>query len=170
MAAAFPASTFIGYDFADDAIAAARKEAEAAGLANASFEVRDVRDLPTDAFDLVTAFDAIHDQADPAGVLRGAYDALADGGVFLMVDINASSNLEDNVGNPLATFAFIASTMHCMQVSLALDGAGLGTAWGHQVATTMLEEAGFSGVETHDAPPADPFNLIYVARKAAPSA
>ena len=165
MAAAFPKSTFVGFDLADDAIDAARKEAEAAGLSNATFEVRDVRQLPTDGFDLVTAFDAIHDQADPAGVLRGAYDALSDGGVFLMVDINASSNLEENVGNPMATFAFIASTMHCMQVSLAMDGAGLGTAWGHQLATSMLEEAGFTGVEVHAPPPADPFNLIYVARK-----
>jgi ubiquinone/menaquinone biosynthesis C-methylase UbiE len=170
MAAAFPESTFIGYDFADDAIAAARKEAEAAGLTNASFEVRDVRRLPAESFDLLTAFDAIHDQADPAGVLRGAYEALTDGGVFLMLDINASSHLEENIGNPLATFAYIASTMHCMQVSLALDGAGLGTAWGRQLATTMLEEAGFTGVEVHDPPPNDPFNLIYVARKAGAAA
>ena len=128
--------------------------------------MRDVRELPTDAFDLVTAFDAIHDQADPAGVLRGAYEALIADGVFLMVDINASSNLEENVDNPMATFAYIASTMHCMQVSLAMDGAGLGTAWGHQLATSMLDDAGFTASRRTTAPPGDPFNLIYVARKA----
>jgi ubiquinone/menaquinone biosynthesis C-methylase UbiE len=165
MAKAFPASTFVGFDLADDAIDAARKEAETMGLSNASFEVRDVRQLPTNAFDLVTAFDAIHDQADPAAVLRGAYEALRPNGVFLMVDINASSNLEDNIDNPMVTFAYVASTMHCMQVSLAMDGVGLGTAWGHQLATQMLEVAGFTKVEKHDAPPADPFNLIYVSRK-----
>ena len=165
MAKAFPDSTFVGFDLADDAIAAARKEAESMGLSNATFEVRDVRDLPTGEFDLVTAFDAIHDQADPAGVLSSAHDALVDEGVFLMVDINTSSNLEENIGNPMATFAYIVSTMHCMQVSLAMDGAGLGTAWGHQLAVRMLGDAGFTAVEKHDAPPADPFNLIYVARK-----
>ena len=165
MARAFPASTFVGFDLAGDAIDAARTEAATMGLSNARFEVRDVRQLPTHAFDLVTAFDAIHDQADPAAVLRGAYDALEPPGVFLMVDVNASSHLEDNVGNPMGTFAYVASTMHCMQVSLAMDGAGLGTAWLHQLATKMLEEAGFVDVEKHDAPPADPFNLIYVGRK-----
>ena len=82
-----------------------------------------------------------------------------------MVDINASSNLEDNIGNSMGTFAYVASTMHCMQVSLAIDGVGLGTASGHQLATQMLEEAGFTTVEKHDAPPADPFNLIYVCCK-----
>jgi len=59
----------------------------------------------------------------------------------------------------------VASTMHCMQVSLAMDGIGLGTAWGYQLATQMLRDAGFTTVEKHDAPPADPLNLIYVARK-----
>jgi hypothetical protein len=83
-----------------------------------------------------------------------------------MVDIKASSNLEDNLGNPMSAFFYVASTMHCMQVSLALDGAGLGTVWGKQLATRMLGEAGFVEVSTHDAPPQDPFNLIYVARKA----
>ncbi len=86
----------------------------------------------TAAFDLITAFDAIHDQAKPAVVLANIADALRPDGTFLMVDIRASSNLEENVEHPLATFLYTASTMHCMTVSLALDGDGLGTVWGEQ--------------------------------------
>jgi len=77
LAAAYPASRFTGYDFSEDAIDVARREAQAMGLRNTTFELRDVTDLGEhDRFDLVTAFDAIHDQAHPAQVLTGIADAL----------------------------------------------------------------------------------------------
>jgi SAM-dependent methyltransferase len=118
----------------------------------------------TDAYDVITAFDAIHDQAQPDRVLHNIYQALRPAGVFLMVDIKASSQLEDNIGVPLATYIYTVSTMHCMSVSLAFDGAGLGTAWGRQLALTMLGDAGFTqvGVEEVDT---DPINYYYVATK-----
>src|SRR5438093_4821333 len=79
MARRFPRSTFVGYDLSEDAIAAARQVTPP--LANASFAVQDIARLETPTpFDLVTAFDAIHDQADPAGVLRCIRAALAPGG------------------------------------------------------------------------------------------
>ena len=165
LAQAFPASRFVGYDFAEEAIAAGRREAAAAGLENVRFEVRDVALLDeTAAFDLITAFDAIHDQAKPAVVLANIADALRPDGTFLMVDIRASSNLEDNVEHPLATFLYTASTMHCMTVSLALDGDGLGTVWGEQLATEMLTAAGFASVEIAHVE-ADIANSYYIARK-----
>ncbi len=80
-----------------------------------------------------------------------------------MIDIKASSNVEENVGNPTAPFLYGISVMHCMTVSLAHNGAGLGTVWGEQVARTMLAEAGFTSVEVSDAP--DPLNSVYVCRK-----
>ena len=92
-----PRLPFIGYDIAADAIERARAEAAGWGLTNASFEVCDAARLPTDPpFAAVFAFDAIHDQADPAGVLRRIHDALEPGGVFAMLDIKAASALEDN--------------------------------------------------------------------------
>ena len=160
MAQAFPASTFIGYDIGQDAIESARQEAEESGLNNASFEVQDVRHFPTEPkFDLITAFDAIHDQVDPQGVLNRIRVALASGGTFLMLDIKASSNLEDNIGTSVAPALYSVSVMHCMTVSLAHDGAGLGTVWGEQLARRMLAEAGFTRVETAD--PRDQMNLVY---------
>ena len=97
-------------------------------------------------------------------MLDNIYRALRPGGVFLMVDIKASSQLEDNVGVPLATYLYTVSTMHCMSVSLGLDGDGLGTCWGRQLATSMLADAGFGDVQVREIE-SDPFNYYYVARK-----
>ena len=164
MAREYPKSTFTGYDIAEDAIAMGNAEAKEMGLPNARFEVLDVSKLPSEPkFDLITAFDAIHDQVAPATVLQRAGDALAPDGTFFMIDIKASSNVEENVGNPVAPFLYGISVMHCMTVSLAHDGAGLGTVWGEQLARRMLADAGFTSVEVSDAP--DPLNSIYVCRK-----
>ena len=81
-----------------------------------------------------------------------------------MVDIKASSQLEDNVGVPLATYLYTVSTMHCMSVSLAFGGAGLGTAWGRQLALSMLADAGFTDVRVEEID-TDPINYYYVASR-----
>lgn len=165
MAQAFPASRFVGFDFSAEAIAAGRAEAAAMGLPNAQFEVHDVSTLPTDSpFDVMFAFDAIHDQRDPAAVLRSIHDALVDDGLFVMMDVRGNSALEDNVGNPFAPMLYGISTLHCMPVSLALGGAGLGTMWGEQTACQMLTDAGFIDLEVHPVPD-DPMDSIYLARK-----
>jgi 2-polyprenyl-3-methyl-5-hydroxy-6-metoxy-1,4-benzoquinol methylase len=164
LARAFPASTFVGFDLARDAIAAAGAEAAAYGLRNVRFEERDVATIDeVAAYDVVFAFDAIHDQADPARVLSNVRRSLADDGTFVMVDIKASSHLEDNRGNPVAPLIYGISVLHCMTVSLAYGGAGLGTAWGEQLACEMLKEAGFTSVAVNEVPQ-DPFNLVYVCR------
>ena len=125
----------------------------------------DVRELPLDPpFGAVFAFDAVHDQADPAGVLARVHAALEPGGVFVMVDIKAATELAGNVGNPLAPWLYGVSTLHCLTVSLAQDGAGLGTVWGEERAREMLGDAGFVDVAVHDVPD-DPFNSVYVAHK-----
>lgn len=165
MAQAFPASRFTGYDFSEQAIRTARAEAERLGLANVCFEVVDVATLDIEAgFDAVTAFDAIHDQAHPATVLSNIHRALRPGGVFLLVDIKASSNVEDNIDLPWGSYLYAISTVHCMSVSLGLGGDGLGTVWGGQLALSMLGDAGFGDVAAKDVE-ADLFNAYYVATK-----
>jgi 2-polyprenyl-3-methyl-5-hydroxy-6-metoxy-1,4-benzoquinol methylase len=165
MASAFPASRFTGIDFSDEGLGVGRAEAKRLGLTNATFVAKDVAALDSaQTYDVITVFDAIHDQAQPARVLENIYDALRPGGTLLMVDIKASSRLEDNVGVPLASYLYTVSTMHCMSVSLGLDGAGLGTCWGHQLATSMLADAGFTQVSIREIE-SDPFNNYYIARK-----
>ena len=164
LARAYPRSTFVGYDFSTEAVEAARREAEAWGLGNTRFEVLDVATLAeVAAFDLITTFDAVHDQAHPATVLANVRRALRPDGTYLMVDIQASSNLEDNLGLPWASFLYAVSTVHCMSVSLGQGGDGLGTVWGVQTAQRMLRDAGFSEVVVHELEE-DPFNAYFVAR------
>jgi SAM-dependent methyltransferase len=165
LARAFPRSHFVGYDLSTDAIEQARCEAAAYGLGNVQFEVLDVVALPTSPpLGAVFAFDSIHDQVDPAGVLARAFAALEPGGVFVMMDIKAHSALQDNLDNPFAPLLYAVSTLHCMTVSLAGGGAALGTVWGEELARSMLSSAGFVDVEVSDVPD-DPLDALYVARK-----
>lgn len=164
LAREFPESTFVGYDFSEEALAAGRAEAAAWGLTNVRFATQDAATLDAEAaYDLITAFDTIHDQAHPARVLERIRRALRSDGTFLMVDINASSNLEENDELPWASLLYMISTVHCMSVSLGQGGDGLGTVWGRQTAERMVREAGFGEVTVHDVE-ADPFNAYYVAR------
>jgi 2-polyprenyl-3-methyl-5-hydroxy-6-metoxy-1,4-benzoquinol methylase len=165
LAAEFPDSSFVGYDLCADAIAAAQAEANRRRLKNVQFEVCDVSKLSDrEQFDLITAFDAIHDQAQPDVVLRAIAAALRTEGTLLMQDILSSSHLEQNLDNPIAAFLYTISTMHCMTVSLAQDGAGLGTCWGRELAENMLHDAGFRDI-TVEKLPHDDMNYYYVARK-----
>jgi SAM-dependent methyltransferase len=153
LAARFPNSEFFGYELSGEAIAHARKQAMKRGLSNVTFERRDLTGFAESAeaelFDLVTAFDAIHDQITPQSVLDGIHRTLKPGGTFLMQDIRASSNLENNLDHPIAPLLYTISTMHCMTVSLAGKGPGLGTMWGEEMAIEMLKRAGFTQVDVH---------------------
>ena len=163
MARTFPNSRFSGYDLSEEGIA--RAEAEEHGTTNVRFEVKDVAKLDEDAsYDLITTFDAVHDQADPAAVLKGIADALRDDGVYLMQDIAGSSHVHKNMDHPLAPFLYTISTTHCMTVSLAQGGEGLGTMWGEEKATEMLREAGFAQVEVEQLPH-DFVNSYYIVKK-----
>ena len=161
LAREFPASQFYGYDIAEDGIASARAESQKMGLSNVTFDVVDVTNLPSALkFDLITAFDAIHDQKSPDVVLRGINRALAPGGTFLMIEFKFSSRVEENVKNPFAPIYYGFSLMHCMPVSLAVGGKGLGAVWGEQTARQFLADAGFGAVKVVDAP--RPQNCIFV--------
>ena len=165
MAQAFPNSRFGGYDLSDDAITAARTEAQLWGLDNVRFEAKDATRLEErDHYQLITAFDVIHDLAHPAEVLQNIYRALEPGGTFLMLDPAASSHLHENLGHPMGPFLYTVSTMHCMTVSLEQGGMVLGTAWGEQSARRMLAEAGFAEVEVEHVE-GDIFNNYFIARK-----
>ena len=165
MARAFPNSRFTGYDISAEGVAQGAREAAGWGLENARFVEVDVAKLDVaNAFDFVTAFDAIHDQAHPRKVLANIHRALRPGGTFLMADIAGSSNLEENLEHPMAPMFYGVSLFHCMTVSLALDGEGLGTMWGEQKARELLAEAGFTGVEVTQVE-GDIQNAYYIAQR-----
>lgn len=164
MARAFPRSSFTGIDISEEAVEIARAEARARGLDNAAFEVADAAALGDDgrSWDVVTAFDAIHDQAAPARVLEGIRRSLRPDGRFFMLEPGASSRLEENLDHPTGPYLYTISCMHCMSVSLAAGGPGLGAAWGRQRARRYLEEAGFTDIRVR-AVPDDPTTEVWVA-------
>ncbi|MEZ5425154.1 MAG: class I SAM-dependent methyltransferase [Pyrinomonadaceae bacterium] len=165
MAKTFPNSSFTGYDFSEEAIGNARREAENAGLSNIRFEVRDAVTIgEAGKYDLITAFDAIHDQAKPAEVLKGIAVSLKEGGTFLMQDITGSSHVGKNLDHPVAPLMYTISCMHCMTVSLANDGDGLGAMWGEEKALELLDEAGFGSIRVNRLDH-DILNNYYVCRK-----
>jgi SAM-dependent methyltransferase len=164
IADAFPASRVTGIDISAQGIAAAKAEAARLRLGNVAFDERDAGALEPGTCDLVTAFDVIHDLPDPAGALAAIHAALREGGVFLMVDIAASSHVHENLDHPLGPALYTVSIFHCMTVSLANDGPGMGTMWGHQRARAMLREAGFADVDVEHVD-ADILNSYYVARR-----
>ena len=146
----------------------AREEAEDLGNDNVIFVARDLSSFDIDAepaqFDFVTTFDAVHDQARPLAVLKGIHRALKPDGVYLMQDIHSHSELSKNLEHPVGTLLYTVSTMHCMTVSLAQGGEGLGTMWGREKAIEYLNRAGFGSIKvqqlTHDFQ-----NDYYVIRK-----
>jgi 2-polyprenyl-3-methyl-5-hydroxy-6-metoxy-1,4-benzoquinol methylase len=148
LAQAYPNSRFMGYDFSEEAIANASTEAIRRQLNNIEFHVQDAAtfDEPN-RYDLITTFDAIHDQARPDRVLRNIYNALRPNGIYLMQDIHASTDVSGNMDHPAAPLLYTISCMHCMTVSLASGGMGLGAMWGREKALKMLAEAGFKSVE-----------------------
>lgn len=166
LAEAFPDSRFTGYDVSVDATADAAAEAQRRGLTNTRFSALDAAQLDEPArYSLICTFDAIHDQADPARVLRNIRRALRRDGVYLMQDIRGSSLLHRNLEHPAAPLLYTISTMHCTSVSLAAGGVGLGTMWGEELALSMLADAGFAPVEIRQLPH-DPLNNYYIARPA----
>ncbi|HET7932158.1 MAG TPA: methyltransferase domain-containing protein [Rhodanobacteraceae bacterium] len=149
----FPRSSFVGVDLSRDAIAYASDKAERAGLRNLQFIAADLGDFDRsaepEAFDLVTTFDAVHDQARPLNLLKGIHRTLKPDGVYLMQDINGTGHVDQDARNPLAPFLYTVSCMHCMSVSLAQGGEGVGAMWGEERIRGYLRKAGFRSITTH---------------------
>jgi 2-polyprenyl-3-methyl-5-hydroxy-6-metoxy-1,4-benzoquinol methylase len=168
LAELYPNSRFTGIDLSPEAIGMARAEASQKGLRNIEFFVRDLTGFDTTAkpaeYDLITTFDAVHDQARPLDVLKGIHRALKADGWYLMQDIRGSSHVHKNIEHPIGTFLYAISTMHCMTVSLAQGGEGLGAMWGEEKTREYLQKAGFRHVQTNQLAH-DIQNNWYVVRK-----
>ena len=165
MARLYPQSHFTGYDFSVEAITRATEEAQQHGSKNIEFHVFDVTMLDAhEQFDFITAFDAIHDQAKPLEVLKGIHRALKPDGVFLMQDISGTSHVDQDTKHPIGPLLYNISGMHCMTVSLALGGEGLGAMWGVEKAEEYLRKAGFTQVDIKNLPH-DFQNSYFIVRK-----
>ena len=164
VAHAFPNSKFVGFDVDATSLARAREKAQRAGaLARVSFEQVAAENIPYSAhFDLAMAFNCIHDMAHPRQALAGIRKALKPGGVLLWSEADASDRLEDNL-TPVGRTLYGASTMHCLTVSLANGGDGLGVMVGEERARAMAYEAGFASFRR--LPIENPYHQVFELRK-----
>jgi SAM-dependent methyltransferase len=159
IAKAFPAAQVHGYDVHPGSIENARANAKAAGVADrVTFEVRDGAELPEGQFDLVTTFDVVHDSVDPIGLISSIRRSLRPDGTFLMLEMNASEDVEEN-RNPLGRLLYSVSTLYCMTTSLAHDGAGIGACMGEPKARELAFAAGYE--HFRKLPIDDPFSVLY---------
>jgi ubiquinone/menaquinone biosynthesis C-methylase UbiE len=153
LAELYPRSRFVGMDLSREATGYARDKAAKEGLRNVEFIAVDLSAFDTsaepEAFDFVTTFDAIHDQAKPLNVLKGIHRTLKADGVYLMQDISGTSHVHKDIEHPIGTFLYTVSCMHCMTVSLAQGGEGLGAMWGEEKTREYLQKAGFRSITTH---------------------
>lgn len=161
MARAFPRAELWGFDFHDASIERARDHLAEHGLCNVRFEQCAAKDIPNASYDLVTAFDCLHDMGDPVGAAAHVREALAPGGAWMIVEPKAGDALEENL-NPVSRLYYAASTMVCVPASLDQEvGAALGAQAGFARLREVLHAGGFGSVRlaAHNA-----FNLIIEAR------
>lgn len=163
MAQAFPRSTFVGSDYHDPSVRAARDRAAEAGVPDrATFETASATAFSGQGYDLVTTFDALHDMGDPVGAARHVHQALADNGVWMIVEPAAGDRVEDNL-NPVGRVYYGFSTLLCTPASLSQDvGLALGTQAGPARIRDVVVAAGFRSFRTAAS---TPFNNVFEVRK-----
>jgi SAM-dependent methyltransferase len=163
LAQAYPNAKLFGYDGHSGSIERARANSRAAGVGDrVTFDVVDCTRLPTDKFDFIATFDVIHDSVDPVGLLKSIRGALKADGTYLMVEVNVSNDVADNI-NPMGRMMYSASTLYCMTVSLAHDGAGIGAMMGEAKARELVQRAGFAQFKR--LPIKDAFSVLYEIRR-----
>lgn len=160
LATSYPRSRFIGFDRFEPVVARATARAGAAGLhGRVRFEVRSVEAGLPERYDLITAFDALHDMSDPLGALRAIHAALEPHGTFLLMEMNCSERLEDNYGLHGAIL-YGTSVLYNTPVTLAQGREALGTmALPERTVRELCTEAGFASIRR--LPVMNPFNILY---------
>lgn len=162
IANAFPKAEVHGFDAHAGSLERARANARAAGLGDRiKFDVVDCTRLPAARFDFISTFDVVHDSVDPNALLKSIRGALKPDGTYLMVEVNVSSDLKDNI-NPMGRMMYSMSTLYCMTVSLAHGGAGIGACMGEAKARELVAAAGFSHFRR--LPIDDLFSALYEIR------
>ncbi len=162
MGEAYPASTFVGFDFHGPSIDHAREQAEAAGLSErVRFEVAPAKGITGSGYRLVCFFDCLHDMGDPVGALVRAREALADDGTVLLVEPYAGDSVEENL-TPVGRVFYAASSLICTPASQSQEvGLALGAQAGEARLAEVAREAGFTRVRRAAE---TPFNLVLELR------
>ena len=149
IALGFPGIHVVGLDLDEASIADARANAATSGVGDrVSFEVRDAADPAlAGSFDLVCAFETIHDMCDPVGALRAMRSLRADHGTVLVADERVADAFTTDADDA-ERFQWGWSALHCLPTALiAPPAAGTGTVMRTPVLRQYAIAAGFRDVE-----------------------
>jgi SAM-dependent methyltransferase len=162
MAQAFPNSRFVGFDYHDKSIDAARESARRNGVDDrVTFEVASAKNFPGHGYDLVAVFDCLHDMGDPIGAAAHIRQSLGRNGTWMIVEPFAHDELKDNL-NPVGRVMYSFSTLLCTPCSRSQEvGLCLGAQAGESRIRSVVTAAGF---ERFRRAAETPFNIVYEAR------
>jgi 2-polyprenyl-3-methyl-5-hydroxy-6-metoxy-1,4-benzoquinol methylase len=149
IAKAYPKVTVHGLDIDAASIEQARRNAVTSGVAErVRFELRDAADPGlAGAFDVVTAFETIHDMSNPVGALRAMRGLVRDGGFVVIADEKVAEEFTAP-GDELERFMYGWSAVHCLPVGMVEpNSAGTGTVMRPSRLRQYARDAGFKDVE-----------------------
>ena len=162
MAQAFPASSFVGFDYHPASIEAARRRAEAEGVTDrVKFEVAGAKDFGGGPYDFVTCFDCLHDMGDPVGAAKHVRSRIEREGCWMIVEPFAGDSVQENM-HPLGRLFYSVSTLVCTPASLSQEvGLALGAQAGEARIKEVVTKGGFKRFRRATQ---TPFNLIFEVR------
>jgi 2-polyprenyl-3-methyl-5-hydroxy-6-metoxy-1,4-benzoquinol methylase len=147
VALAHPKVTVDGFDLDAASIGRARENAGAAGVSDrVRFHLQDAAEA-TGTYDLVTAYECIHDLPDPVSVLAAMRRLAGTDGVVLVMDENVAETFTAP-GNEVERLMYGWSITCCLADGLAHDGSvATGTVMRPETLRRYARDAGFTAVE-----------------------
>jgi 2-polyprenyl-3-methyl-5-hydroxy-6-metoxy-1,4-benzoquinol methylase len=152
IATAYPEARVDGFDVDEASVAAAREHAAAYGVADrVSFRLVDGRALPeAHSYDLVAAFECVHDLPDPVSVLAGARRMVRDEGTVLVMDERVPEEFT-GPGDRVEQLMYGISMLVCLPDGLSHEGSvGTGTVMRPATLKEYAQRAGFRDLEILD--------------------
>ncbi|MEJ2862684.1 class I SAM-dependent methyltransferase [Actinomycetospora flava] len=148
IARAYPAATVDGFDVDAASVEAARRNASCEGVADrVAVRHAGIETAEAGAYDLVCAFECVHDMPDPVGVLAAMRRAVAPGGTVLIMDEKVADAFAPD-GDEVERLFYGFSLMCCLPDGLSTPGsAATGTVMRRDTLEAYAREAGFSTVE-----------------------
>lgn len=149
IAQGFPLATVVGLDLDEASVAQARQNAAAAGVADrVTFEARDAADPGlAGTFDLVCAFETIHDMCDPVAALRAMRSLRTPTGTVLVADERVADTFTVDV-DAAERFQWGWSALHCLPSAMTSPpAAGTGTVMRTPTFRRYATQAGFRDVD-----------------------
>lgn len=149
IARSYPKALIDGFDLDPPSVQIARQNAQGAGIdGRVNFHVCDAADPQlAGQYDLVAAFECIHDMADPVSALRAMKHLAGSSGTVLVVDERVGESFS-TTENDIDWMMYGWSILHCLPVGMAdKPSAETGTVMRPDTMRAYAREAGFKSVE-----------------------